>query len=521
MAICTKYIRTDLSKNNGVPFPPGGKWTYVGYSTVEGGPYTDTPTNDITTYSPGEEIPLGDNFQLDTDGVDVGYYAFSYERDGTYTLVVSVLDKANCAGVDNTVQYSSTDVTSYDLSTLLVGTDCSSPAVGGTWEDLDGAGGAFVAPNLTPNGMTPGTYRFRYYLQDTDYAAYECNDCNIEAIVTVEVFSDFSVDIAVTSGTCTYTVDIQHPGTATSGDVQITVLNDDESVRLTYDKIVQSSCNTADLINTEVTKQNFVYITDIEADQPLLDTGTIESLTIQSTTLGNIVIPLSPTTAILTGVGGTINSNNLAYYSIQSALFEQTIKKAIFNYLGSQGYTHYVDYKLSYVSVISDVIKIGFGVKHNPTSEWLGIDRATATLNYVTAKGNAPTTAATTGYLASDLFVTEIYNEFPCPKDNQLKYATENIAPGSYLTLANLDYNNIPLSVATLSTTLTATSDVSVDCTGKTLTANPINCGGSVTYSWSSGETSAAITKKDGTGTYTVTASCTSPSSTATDSEAI
>jgi len=439
MAACTTYIRKDLSVKNGVAFPSGGVWTYTGYSTTEGGPYDDTPTNDIVSYDAGEVIPLGDDFQLNTDGVDVGYYAFTYERDGTYTLVVAVLDKSNCAGVDSTVEYSNTDGTAYDLSTLLPGTGCTSPDGSGTWEDIDGAGGNFVAPNLTPNGLTPGTYRFRYYLQDTDYNAYECeDDCNIEATITVEIFSDFSVAIAVTSGTCTYTIDVQHPSTNVSGDIQLTVNADDESVRLTYDKIVASTCQSSDIINTEVVKNNFVYITDIESDTGLQDTGTIENLTIQSTTLGNIVIPLSPTTATLSGAGGNIASNDLAFYSIQSAKFEQTIKKAIINYLYDQGYTHYTDYKLSYVTVSSSgIIKIGFGVKHNPSSEWLGIDRSSAVLEYKVTKGVSSVTTATTGYLASDLFVTEIYNEYPCPKDNELKYKTVSVTPSNYLTLAH------------------------------------------------------------------------------------
>lgn len=523
MASCTKYIRSDLSGlATGVDFPSGGQWTYLGYSTVEGGPYNDTPANPLLPYSANTALPLGDDFELDTTGVSLGFYAFQYDQGGeTYTLTLEVQDGANCAGVNSSKTYASSDATVYDLSTFLDGTGCPSHTVGGSWENMDGASG-WSEPNFTPSVAGVGTYRFRYYLQDDDYTAYECGDCNIEAIITVEVLADFDVFITTSSGTCTYTIDLQHPSTTTSGDFDISISADDQSPTVTYDKLVESTCRNNAIINEEILKNHWLYATHITTDSALQNTGYIETLTIQSTTSGNIAIPLAPTTATLTGAGGTINGYDLAFYNVNPAIFEQTIKKAIINYLDSQGYTRYTDYKLSYVSVHPDnTLTIGFGIKNNPSSEWLGIERAVVSASYRVSKGSSPVTTITPGFLASTISITEVYNEGVCPNGNSLKYSTQSVPPASYLNTTTLDYNLIPLTVSTLTPGLASSSDVDIDCSGTTLTANTVNCVGSVTYLWSSGETSSAITKKNGAGTFTVTATCTSPSSSDTASKTI
>jgi len=520
MSVCTYNIRHDLSKNSsGVIFPPGGIWVYNGYSSSSStGPFTDTPTTPLVPYSEGDEIPLGDNFNINTDAKSPGFYSFTYNyTGGSDDLTIQILADSSCAGDNLSISYSDTDVTTYDLSTFLPGTNCPSPTTGGTWEDLDGAGAAFSAPNLTPNGMTPGTYRFKYSLQESGFNTTDCLDCVLEATITVTINDAFEITSITTSdSTCTYSIDIQHPGTSTSGDIQITISNDDMSPTLSYDTIVTSTCESSNVLEESVSKNYYPYYTTIQNNNSLQDGGTLEYITLTSSTSGSIQVPLAPSgtyAATLTGAGGNVSASNLVYYSYSPSIFEQAIKKVIINYLDSQGYTDGTDYKLGFVSVLSGTATIGFRSKHNPSTEWIGIERSVATLEYKVSKPTAPSTASTDGYLIPDISVLETYNEYPCPHNStKLKYTTDPIVAADYITVASFDYDSIPLSVATISTSLnSADSNISQACTGKTLTVNTINCLGTTTYSWSSGETSSSITKKVGSGTYSVTCDCDNP----------
>lgn len=247
MAECTKFIRADLSDSGGAPYPGGGVWTYLGYSTVEGGPYTDTPATPLVPYAKDAVIPEGDDFELVTGGVTTGYYAFQYDQGGqTYTSLIGIFSGIDCAGVDSDKIYSSSDATVYDLSTFLDGTGCPTHTTGGAWENIDSAPG-FSAPNFTPSTAGVGIWRFRYYLQDTGYEAYEdCEDCNVEALITVEVTADFRVFITTADTTCQYTAAVDNPSDSVANKANVSIDDDDFFPSFEFRKVVDSDCEDTD-----------------------------------------------------------------------------------------------------------------------------------------------------------------------------------------------------------------------------------------------------------------------------------
>ena len=131
-------------------------------------------------------------------GVWAGSYRFEYTvttpapcTDDMAIVTVNVTQAAD-AGVDNTMNACSID-TSFDLFVSLGGT----PAVGGSWADLDGSGGVITGNTIDFTPVTPGmSYRYEY----TVLGVATCLDAT--AIVTVNLTTPVDAGIDNTTDAC-------------------------------------------------------------------------------------------------------------------------------------------------------------------------------------------------------------------------------------------------------------------------------------------------------------------------------
>lgn len=512
MADCIYRLKSQCAADA----PYGGYWVYNGYSTSsKTGPFTDTPASPLFPgISAGDPLGLGDNPVVDDENKTTGYYSFTYNYiGGSNTCTIQIVDDSICAGIDTSLTVTDSDATAYDLDTLVQNASCPSVCPSGVWNDLDGAGGsAFDGDAFTPaNVGSPGTYRFKLACQEPGFVAKECSDCNIESTVTFEVIDSFDAYLTQGSGTCTYEIDLKHPDTTTSGDVKVTISNDDESPTFEFDKIVTDTCRSTDVLNIAKTKNNLLYGTVFWNTDNLQEGGNFTKLTIASSTSGTVEIPVSPSSATLSGTAGSVTPTDLQYYILTADNFANSLRIVIKNWLEANGYTD--KYKLITISAGTNnrrQIEFFFGSKHNPSTEWLGIERSVSTVEYQVKKGASLNTNTSWSFLASGLSLSEHFSESPCPLSiNKLSYITTGNLYSDFIDDTTLDYNLIPLTTATVDTSVAASSNLTHDCDGILLTAVSLNCAGTVTYLWNTGATTNNITVVSGN--YSVDVDCDSP----------
>ncbi len=500
---CVKNIRTDLAPT----FPEGGVWTYVGYNVSNpSGSFGANPATPLINVAPTTVLTAwGDNFTIDTVDKTAGFYRLTYSVSSqTFTLTIGVESDAQCAGANVNITVDESSSTPINLFSALASTECPSPTSGGTWTNLDSATG-WSAPNFTPSTAGAGVYRFKYSLFESGFTVVNC-DCSLEATVTVTVVDTLSASISAVSDDCTYTMVIKHPDTATPNSIKLAVSSN--SIVATYNRLITSCSGT--ITTPKSTSVSPIGITLITS-QSLGTGGYIDHFTLKTTTGATITVPLSPTTAILTGVGGTITAAQLTFLSVSPAIFSTAIYKAILNYLDSLGYTDGTHFKLTAVNYLpTNRLRITFGAKHNPGSLWMGISTAENELEFY------PNGSSVIPVLDEDdwspsvpsFVMSEVYANAPCPTGATQLSQTFAISTLGQMNLTSFDFDTIELTNTTVAVTPTGTA--TTDCAGYELTATGTPCSGTLSYLWSTGDTSSSITVQNGT--YTVTVTCSDPS---------
>lgn len=509
--------------------PPYGYWVYNGFNeTVPAGPFNETPVVPLFPgYSTGDILYGGEaDFILATDNKSQGFYSVTYVTETTSTtLIIQILDDAACVAEDQTL-YFSDSTGSTDLTPYLDDAGCPAHQTGGTWVDLD-TSGALTGSNFDPSAAGVGTWRIQYYFRELGFQEADC--CDTTVTLTCVVNAAFAVFISSVDNTCTYTLDVADPVSEVVGDIDFIL---DETVApdffvIEYKRSVGSTCGDTYI---DSTVQQYVPGHTIglgvatSTSFPFATGGYVDTLRAFSVATGTIDIPLAPSggnQAVFSGSGGTTNATELTYTAGASATWINALKIAIRNYLiDVKGLTEGTDFDLRLFgySTSTNTLSIRFGIRHNAASSYVGLQRATSQITYF--HNGVTTHTSTTDSVQYDLSVRLItsYSSSPClTGGNVLTYQSANIP--NPVNVSTFDYDNVTLSTAAASTTVNeSASNETEDCAAKTLTADTINCTGVLSYLWSSGETSADITKLVGSGLYSVDVDCTIPLSSDTDS---
>lgn len=499
--------------------PKGGYWIYNGYSTSAAGPFNMTPANPVFPgYAPGQVLYGGESdFLIYVKDKTNGFYSLSYYfESGNNTLKIQVIDDSLCVAQDQTITMSSSG-SPVDLTTYLDDLSCASHETGGDWEDLDSSG-ALTGSSFDPQTAGAGTWRIRYYFNESGFTD-AC--CDTEIILTIVVTANFSIDILTTDTTCAHTLTVIDPVSSVALDVDV-AMEQNYYPTISFKTKVTSPCSS-DVVSAvkKYTPNNKLY-TRINTDQEIFTGGFIETLTVYSVTTGTLDIPLAPSgsnQAVFSGSAGTTNATALTYNEFNPTVFANAIDIAIRNYLTGEGYVEGVDFKYGFSEVdsfgIPGIFSIYFEIFHNAPNNWIGIQLSSGEINY-NLDGSTPDVSVNTSVAGDfDAILVTDYIATPClTGPNKLTWVSN---PFTVIDDTGCDYDVIDLTAAAF--TITRASGNSVySCDAKVLTATPFNCGGTVGYTWSSGESVAAITKLVGTGSYTINATCSSPASSDSDS---
>lgn len=511
-----------LRTNQSVYAPTGGEWTYNGYNgTNPAGPFNEIPASPLFPgVADGDVIQTGDDPAFIKEDKTPGFYSFTYNYTGGFlNLVIGLVDDVVTSGVSTTVHLSINEITPQDLLVLLGGDP------GGIWTNLDSAAG-WSPPELTPSVAGLGTWRFQYSVLENGFVEIDCDDCpELVSIITVIVEEDFAVSIKATSTDCTYTLSLAHPDTLVDDDVAVVVdetLSRDYPV-FQYKRHVVSTCGDEYL---DSTTQSYIPTPTMgvgvvtNTSFPFSAGGFVTTLRAYSVDKGEVNIPLAPSgpsQAQFTGPYGTTNATALTYSPGSESVWTTALTIAIKNYLSvAEGLEHGTDYTIKGISVslTFKTLSIWMGIYHNAPSNWLGLRKINSQISYTYDGVSSHTNTADSHLATVGTSMTVNYASSPCPYGaTQLSYKTANIV--SYLDLASYDYDNVAISVATVTVTPSASSTHEQNCPGFILEAVTMNCTGTVTYLWNTTETAYTITVPSGT--YSVEVECDSPVATAND----
>ena len=499
----------------GMTSPGNGTWKYIGYSTISSGPFTVTPVNGLFPFIALNTLLTGwgHNFVLDDSGKTAGFYKLEYHHNqGVDTVVVELLQSNPCAGtvLSQSVAFGSS--TPLNFNTLAGNIGCT--VSGGIWVAVTSGSGFNVNTGvLTPTGLAAGTYNYKYVAGT--YTGTGCADCKtvIEFNVTVQSAILFNATSIVSDASCTYTYHVYDPTGVTENRILFTNAVDSTKYQLQYNVVVKN-CDGVVVNNQPISINSTGQVATEVFSSAFTTGGHFETLRLRSTLGLNIDIPLAPGTATFTGVGGITNATELTYNSSTPAIFYNALEVAVKNYLGVLGYVSGVDYQLDRVGQYSgNSVSFRFGCKHNPTGRWLGLATTLARTTFrQTAGGSIQTTVNALVYYGSIVF-NHSFSGIPCLSGlNALSLAVTSLS----LHVGVIDYNTLPLLNGG-AVTVSPTGVRSKLCSNKLITATPFGCAGSVTYLWSTGETTYSILVPAAPGTaYSVIVSCSSPASSVT-----
>jgi hypothetical protein len=502
LAGCTYNIRKDLAPS----FATGGTWKYIGFNASSGsGPWTSTPANPLVNYTANSTIPLGDDFVIETKDKTVGYYKFTYTvLASTVDLIVRIIDGVITAGVSKTL-----DLTPSSGNTNLL--TALGATAGGTWTDIDNVGAAFSNGILDPSGLAAGEYEFKYDLTGT-YVDEGCDSCPpLVSTITVKIAQSLKAIITATDDTCAFTISGKHPDTSTANSGKVEIATDGYAPTIKVNKVITSCTGVVYTATENIASFDFVYVGVTSTSNNVFQAGAnletvtlTDSVTQTTTTIG--VAPSGTNIATFSGVGGNITANSLIYNGVDFNSFIGSVSIAIQNRLGVLGFTQGIHYVLRIAGSITG-LRIQMAAKHNPTTKWFGVTG----LSYKTTSSGQVLTETIPVKDVSFGGNTLYYSTNPCPSDLRLRYMLEN----NPVDLANTSYNTIGVITPIALTVASVGSKLTETCNSKLLQTTVQNCNGTVTYSWSSGETTQSIEKVT-RGTYTVTVTCSNPSGTTT-----
>lgn len=502
--------------------PPGGNWTYIGFNaTSNTGPWTGTPAVPLVNVAANTSLASwGYNFTLTTDNKTPGYYRFQYDYvGGSDDATIYIQSDTICAGQDYGITIEEGTALTFNLFSLISGGSCPSPQTGGTWTNVDSAPGFNpTTSNLDTTTILVGQYVFEYSIADTP--DQDCSDCSTSARVTLTVASPAALDATIEQSnvTCLYTYRLAHPVTDATNQVYFSIADEDQNARLSY-KVQVLNCDSEIVFEEEVSIANPMDLGVEIFTGALVTGGSMEDLRLHMSTGPTITVPLSPLTAMYSGVGGTTNATALTYNSGTPDIFYNAVRIALVNYLGSLGFSENTNYKIvrigRYENGTPAQVVIVLGGKRNPSGTWIGVKKSGSLLRFRPSGGAIVSTVNGLNYVKPIVF-SRSFSALPCMSgSNALVINVNTLA--YHLNLGLFDFNSIEISSSDLSVTPAGT--LSRSCADKLLTANPTGCSGTVSYAWQTGAITQSIKVPYIAGvTHTVDVSCTSPSSTVTKS---
>jgi len=457
-------------------------------------------------------------------GVDTYDYKVA-NTSGIYSNTITVTMTIDCpdSGLDTLLSYCNSSGVAFNLKDTI-----NSGDAGGAWTltgtPTGGAqtfnvGGAPLLYNIgDPVGATDnpavtlvdtvsdaGIYEFTYTVTGA------CSTSTTTLTVTA-----YEVNIVQVNQTCNYAVAAENPDTGTNLWHAV-VTADSEIITETVRIIVTTDCPIAgtELVNfiatdtrTYTTRKyqqgvvgnRFVVGGHFSTVRVYHTNGTVNTL---------FDIDISPTTTYTTGCAGAVNTANLTFdgsnYNLMALAVKQVIQNAVC--------TTFAGTTMNSMSLDASITSVGdftlaFHNKHAPTTHWVGIEVTDPSITWDT-NGATPKASVTANHSTTVL---------PGSSALRVEYITDACSAisgvafkvGLLVNSPTTSFDNIILlGTATIAVGADG-SPTSVACAEAELTAaiNPVCT--TTTYAWSSGSTSNPVILLQGSGLYTVTATCTS-----------
>lgn len=531
--------------------PPYGQWYYKGYDASSPlGAFVDTPVPNFLNPHPVNN-QIGSNFRqnVETTNAVAGYYKLwyehgNYDEDGNFIfdptlvtdeVILQIFPSTECAGGDSSVNR--TTAGSVDLDTLLPSTACGTPTTGGVWTDDDSIGASFNPGTgiLDLSTAPAGTYNFTYSILPSGFSqgikVSTCPDAScLEQTATITVIIKAGLVVAITPATvtCTVTQVFRDPDTLVVGDIKTYVQNDVEGAVLHGETYISDDCGIFGASEDNIFRTSFLYsVANIgDPTNRMEEGGHFVYLDFATKALAQVRVPLAPDAtegykATLTGSYGTVNPSELVFSDVDQENWKTAVEICIKNHLETLGYDHGTHYRFSHI----DVLPVGTGVwefkfwvriKHNPTGEWLGFDKVPPSIVQFDKDGGA--TYSTLGVGNIDFIVEPVdFQSYSstivgCVNHGDLLTHYQIPSPVFVFDTVTSNHFTIVLNGTTVTAVLVGNSNTKACTDSKQLTASVLPaCGGTLTYLWSNGDTTAATHGFAGDGLFTVTANCTSP----------
>lgn len=321
------------------------------------------------------------------------------------------------------------------------------------------------------------------------YCPDPCESLSVSIIKTTE------------SRLCNYKLGIFDPTTGMFPDtIELLLKDNDTRVYGVYELRVTSDCpsegNIIDSFPTEVVLRE----PHLCSSAFLEVGGYLEDITISVTGNTLVAIPLSPTSAVLSGACGTVVATDLIY---GASNFDNAVKVVICNFLDTIGYIDGANYILETIDAGGDYL-ICFACKHNPSGNWLGIDNTQLGSGIITYSTNG------TPVIGSNSFI--FYYEPPASTQhgytlcqNMLLQYTTDVQ--FMIDVPQLSFENIPLLTNLVQPIIDSISVTEIQCSGSVSTLiakiDGFRCEQPPTYLWSQGSTTESI-EVLGSGIYEV-----------------
>lgn len=479
----------------------------------------DYPTTfNVNSYVAGNQIGAGPYIFINTASlVEKTYYLQYRVTSGPKTVNVDlelVVKKSPNIGVaSGTIVYCKDDNSEHNIfSELLTG----NPDTNGVWSGSGTMSNGFnphdpadpttatFNPSLVGYIDTDKIYEFTYTISN----GLECSSCTKSITVPITVKEQcctVEVNIVSANVNCNYTADLVNPNDYTN-TAQVYLIPNSTLYGLRCRYLVNSSCSgTVNDSIVESTMSSAVYMRiGSVAGQPLTVGGKILNVRVYST--NNPAVPVTvdfTNPAYLTGCAGTVNPSDLLFnpgsFSTLGTASTVLLKNALCALFGA---TDLVNYDVTVISYSDGRFNVDTKIKHQPVGQWIGLHNGDTRLQY--QKSN------TTGDNVLELFHQLVATGVTIIGAYSAPCSSVNVTKTGVLSLDYIKttYAEIGLNSNSTSTLNLVSNNTPLSCANTQLTANTINCIGSTTYLWSNGATTSQILVPPASGTYTVTATC-------------
>lgn len=473
---CAKRIRSDLTS-----FSPGGQWKYIGYTPIKNNPFDETSVVPLldNLKNNTDLSSLGDDFVIDTEGKTPGYYAFEYTLGSNISdFVLKIIDDTITSGRYTPVyRYVGDDP--IDLQELLQNENS-----GGTWTSL--TEGVELDGTVLDLNISAGKYGFIYSLKD-GFINKGCENCpNLDTLVDVYVFTpDLVSNIDVSDTTIVYEIIPYGLSTNTLRIPDYSYFDFYINATAKF-KMFEDGVELSYLSKIDDAFYQMHMSVGIKNDIPIYPGGYIKEVYMKhNTTLAVITVPTAPDTATLTGVGGTVNANDLYLNNTTSNKYGESIAKVIKNYLNntatqfdntvSGDITNYFVSLKTLIPVTNDIVR--YGVDSFKISKADGSDQILIQDGLNGFKDLIKYYEIST----ININVTNSFGQLTnCP--GAMSYRVINLWVNNILS-GDSSFNNLIVNTS-LQMISGGLDNNRVECAAKLLSVNPEGCPGTLTYQW-------------------------------------